>query len=92
MKVSLSKRLEKEKEISNLLLDFDDSNFVECTVCPDYDLCLVCLAKQNHGHDLSHGFRAATEDTVLSSDLKLLLAPGKNFRHYAICDGCDKVR
>ena len=77
---------------SNLLLDSDDNNFVECTVCPDYDLCLACLAKQSHGHDPSHGFRAATEDTVLTSDLKLLLAPGKNFRHYAICDGCDKVR
>jgi len=70
--------------------DFDDSNFVECTVCPDYDLCLECLVKQNHGHDPSHGFKAATGDTVLSPHLKSLLSPGKNFRHFAICDGCDK--
>lgn len=71
--------------------DYEDNNFVECKVCPDYDLCLECLVKQNHGHDPSHSFQPATELTVLTPHAKTLLGPGKgNFRHFAVCDGCDK--
>jgi len=70
--------------------DYEDNNFVECKVCPDYDLCLECLVKQNHGHDPSHSFQPATDMTVLTAHAKTLLGPGKNFRHFAICDGCDK--
>ncbi|KAF8454239.1 hypothetical protein BGX38DRAFT_353489 [Terfezia claveryi] len=70
--------------------DFGDHQFVECTVCADYDLCLECHEKQSHGHDPSHSFVPATEETVLTPLAKTLLGPGKNFRHYAICDGCDK--
>ncbi|KAF8420826.1 hypothetical protein EV426DRAFT_610898 [Tirmania nivea] len=69
--------------------DFGDHQFVECTVCADYDLCLECHVKQSHGHDPSHSFAPATEETVLSPLAKTLLDPGKNFRHFAICDGCD---
>lgn len=70
--------------------DFDDHQFVECTVCPDYDLCLECHVKQEHGHDPSHSFAPATAQTVLTTLGKTLLGPGKNFRHFAICDGCDR--
>lgn len=70
--------------------DFSDDQFVECTVCADYDLCLDCHEKQNHGHDPSHSFVPATEETALTPFAKTLLGPGKNFRHFAICDSCDK--
>lgn len=70
--------------------DFDDHQFVECTVCADYDLCLECHVKQAHGHDPSHSFVPATEQTVLTPLAKTLLGPGGNIAHSAICDGCDK--
>ena len=43
-----------------------------------------------HGHHPAHGFKPATEETFLSMNAEQLLTPGRNVRHNAICDGCDK--
>ncbi|KAI5811615.1 hypothetical protein DFH27DRAFT_621097, partial [Peziza echinospora] len=68
--------------------DFPEAKFIECTVCPDYDLCLSCHVKQNHGHDPSHKFRPALPGTVLTSYAQNILEPGRNFLHFATCNGC----
>lgn len=70
---------------------FPESAFVECTVCEDYDLCVQCLLDMKHGHNPNHGFKAATADTIMDDLAQALCAPGRNLRHYALCDGCDKV-
>ncbi|KAI9788410.1 MAG: hypothetical protein M1816_006935 [Peltula sp. TS41687] len=70
---------------------FPEATFVECTVCEDYDLCIQCLLDMKHGHNPSHGFKPATEDTIMDDVARALCAPGRNLRHYALCDGCDKT-
>ena len=70
---------------------FDENNFVTCTVCEDYDLCISCHIGMKHGHHPGHAFMPASEETTLSSLAGKLLAPGRNTRHAAVCDGCDKV-
>ncbi|KAI9881560.1 MAG: hypothetical protein M1830_000124 [Pleopsidium flavum] len=69
---------------------FHESNFVTCTVCEDYDLCIPCLVGMKHGHHPSHGLKSATEDASLSAVAIRLCAPGRNMLHFAVCDGCDK--
>ena len=71
---------------------FDESNFVTCTVCDDYDLCIPCHVSLKHGHHPGHTFLPATEDTSLDNMATRLCAPGRNIRHFAVCDGCEKVR
>ena len=73
------------------MLVFDESSFVTCTVCEDYDLCVSCHMGLKHGHHPSHAFMPASEETKLSALASKLLAPGRDIRHSAICDGCDKV-
>ena len=70
---------------------FDESNFVTCTVCDDYDLCIPCHVSLKHGHHPGHTFVPATEETSLDNMATRLCAPGRNIRHFAVCDGCDKV-
>ena len=72
-------------------IDFDESNFVTCTQCDDYDLCIACHVQNRHGHHPSHAFMPASKETTLNMLASKLLAPGRNVRHAAICDGCDKV-
>lgn len=72
-------------------IDFDESNFVTCTQCDDYDLCIACHVQSRHGHHPSHAFMPASKETSLNMLASRLLAPGRNVRHAAICDGCDKV-
>ena len=67
-----------------------DREFVTCTSCEDFDLCIRCHSANKHGHHPAHGFKPATEETVLSLTAETMLAPGRNVRHNAICDGCDK--
>lgn len=67
-----------------------DSQFVTCTSCEDFDLCISCHLGQKHGHHPAHGFKPATEETVLPLHAEPMLAPGRNVRHNAICDNCDK--
>ena len=72
-------------------IDFDESNFVTCTQCDDYDLCIACHVQNRHGHHPSHAFMPASKETTLNMLASKLLGPGRNVRHAAICDGCDKV-
>ena len=67
-----------------------EREFVTCTSCEDFDLCLNCHTNNKHGHHPAHGFKPATEDTVLPLVAEAMLAPGRNARHNAICDGCEK--
>ncbi|ROT35522.1 hypothetical protein SODALDRAFT_337495 [Sodiomyces alkalinus F11] len=69
--------------------DFDESEFVHCTTCEDYDLCLSCFEKGDHGHHPRHGFVPAVEGSVLPGHIQARLAPGRNQSHNAFCDGCD---
>ena len=60
-------------------------------VCEDYDLCIPCHVGMKHGHHPSHAFAPVSEESSLDTKASLLCAPGRNIRHFAICDGCDKV-
>ncbi|KAL2758227.1 hypothetical protein ACRALDRAFT_1040275 [Sodiomyces alcalophilus JCM 7366] len=69
--------------------DFDESVFVHCTACEDFDLCLSCFEKDNHGHHPGHGFVPAVEGAIVPERIRIRLAPGRNQAHNALCDGCD---
>ena len=71
--------------------EYDESNFVTCTECDDYDLCIACHVGNRHGHHPGHAFMPASEQTTLNTLASKLLSPGRNAHHAAICDGCDKV-
>ncbi|KAK5129585.1 hypothetical protein LTR08_003050 [Meristemomyces frigidus] len=67
-----------------------ECEFVTCIACDDFDLCVNCHTANKHGHHPAHGFKPSTEDTILPLAAATMLAPGRNVRHNAICDGCDK--
>lgn len=67
-----------------------EREFVTCTVCEDFDLCIACHTNNKHGHHPAHSFKPASDDTVLPLASESTLASGRNVRHNAICDGCDK--
>jgi next-to-BRCA1 protein 1 len=75
---------------NSCIQELSEENFVTCTSCPDYDLCISCHIGMEHGHHPNHAFEPAVEDTNLDLIAKTLLAPGRNVGHNAICDGCDK--
>ena len=75
---------------NNCVVVLPERDFVTCTVCDDFDLCIKCHIVDKHGHHPAHGFNPATKDTVLPLAAESKLAPGRNTRHNAICDGCDK--
>ncbi|KAF2211718.1 hypothetical protein CERZMDRAFT_98151 [Cercospora zeae-maydis SCOH1-5] len=68
-----------------------EREFVTCAVCEDFDLCIQCHVADKHGHHPAHAFKASTGETVLPLASRTKLAPGRNIRHNAICDGCDKT-
>ncbi|KAI9883857.1 MAG: hypothetical protein M1823_004368 [Watsoniomyces obsoletus] len=68
-----------------------DGQLVNCTTCPDYDLCLACLELGHHGHHPAHEFAAVLPSVTLDPVSKALCAPGRNIRHHALCDGCDQT-
>lgn len=70
--------------------EFQEAEFVHCTMCDDYDLCKSCFAKNQHGHHPKHGFAPAVDGTTFDHTISSRLAPGRNVLHNAICDGCDK--
>jgi next to BRCA1 gene 1 protein len=72
-------------------IEFPETNFVTCTSCDDYDLCVPCHVGMQHGHHPRHGFKPATSETKLGGLANALLAPGRSILHYAVCDGCDKT-
>ncbi|KAJ4362040.1 hypothetical protein N0V83_010982 [Neocucurbitaria cava] len=67
-----------------------EKEFVTCVSCDDYDLCLECHVSNKHGHHPAHVFKAATAETVLPTLADFLCNSGRNVRHSAVCDGCDK--
>ncbi|KAF1938540.1 hypothetical protein EJ02DRAFT_457802 [Clathrospora elynae] len=67
-----------------------ENEFVTCVSCDDYDLCLACHMGNKHGHHPGHTFKPATSDTVLPTLADFLCNSGRNVRHSAVCDGCDK--
>ncbi|RDL37604.1 uncharacterized protein BP5553_05037 [Venustampulla echinocandica] len=70
--------------------ELSEENFVTCTTCDDFDLCLSCHVKLDHGHHPKHAFTPAVEEAQLGLMCQTLLAPGRNVGHNAVCDGCDK--
>lgn len=69
---------------------FPVENFFTCTVCEDYDLCTACLIGMKHGHHPNHTLAPACKDTFFGPMSSAFCKPGRNMRHMAICDGCDK--
>lgn len=67
-----------------------EKEFVTCTACDDYDLCMECHVGNKHGHHPGHAFKAATSDTALPALVDFLCNAGRNVRHSAVCDGCEK--
>lgn len=76
---------------ANTTTELSEENFVTCTSCEDYDLCIPCHISMKHGHHPKHAFLPAIEDINLDRVAQALLAPGRNIGHHAICDGCDKT-
>ncbi|KAI5462654.1 hypothetical protein BGZ63DRAFT_413885 [Mariannaea sp. PMI_226] len=70
--------------------ELPEREFLHCNTCEDYDLCQPCFSKNSHGHHPQHGFSPAVEGTEMPRQIELKMAPGRNQRHHAICDGCDK--
>lgn len=70
--------------------ELPDKEFLHCTNCEDFDLCKACFVNDQHGHHPQHGFTPAIEGTQMPSEITRRLAPGRDQRHHAICDGCDK--
>ncbi|KAF2170249.1 hypothetical protein M409DRAFT_64576 [Zasmidium cellare ATCC 36951] len=75
---------------NSCIIALPEREFVTCTSCEDFDLCVKCHSEDKHGHHPAHGFKPATEETILPLSAETKLAPGRNVRHNAICDGCDK--
>jgi len=67
-----------------------EKEFVTCLSCEDYDLCMDCHISNRHGHHPGHAFKAANPDTALPTLADFLCNSGRNVRHSAVCDGCDK--
>lgn len=74
---------------NNCVVVLHEDSFVTCTACDDFDLCLPCHEENKHGHHPAHGFDRATDGTRLSMLATSQLAPGRNVRHDATCDGCN---
>ena len=67
-----------------------EKEFVTCTACDDYDLCMECHTGNKHGHHPGHAFKAATSEMALPALADFLCNAGRNVRHSAVCDGCEK--
>jgi next-to-BRCA1 protein 1 len=70
--------------------ELPEHDFVHCTTCEDFDLCKSCFAKDRHGHHPQHAFIIVAPDSLVTEDVVRRLAAGRNQKHHAICDGCDK--
>jgi next-to-BRCA1 protein 1 len=51
---------------------------------------MQCHIDNKHGHHPGHAFKAATEQTSMPALADFLCNPGRNVRHSAVCDGCEK--
>ncbi|KAJ5801369.1 uncharacterized protein N7518_003437 [Penicillium psychrosexuale] len=71
--------------------EVDEINLVRCNDCEDYDLCLRCLLRNKHGHHPGHTFHLGSDrNFCLKNLITSRCLPGRQFRHSAVCDGCDK--
>ncbi|KAJ5110778.1 Zinc finger ZZ-type [Penicillium argentinense] len=69
----------------------EEANLVRCNDCEDYDLCLRCLLRNKHGHHPGHTFSPGTDRNYCLKNLIMSRClPGRQFKHAAVCDGCDK--
>ena len=82
---------ESSRTCNACVVTLPDHEFVTCVQCDDYDLCLGCHVLNTHGHHPAHHFKPAIDGAALSLAQEALLPAGRNFRHTAICDGCDKM-
>jgi next-to-BRCA1 protein 1 len=76
---------------ANDVVALEESSFVTCTSCEDYDLCLNCLSSNKHGHHPAHVLTPVSKQIFLTAKNMRQCAAGRSFKHAAICDGCDKV-
>jgi next-to-BRCA1 protein 1 len=81
---------EPSRTCNSCVKEFPDRNFVTCLNCEDFDLCLPCHEGNKHGHHPGHAFEPTTGNTPLNPAAEFLCAPGRNVKHAALCDGCDK--
>jgi next-to-BRCA1 protein 1 len=72
------------------LRELEDSQFVHCTDCEDFDLCKVCFQGDKHGHHPKHAFVPAAKGTIFPKEIAERLAPGRGKAHNAYCDSCNK--
>ncbi|KAH8147898.1 uncharacterized protein LAJ45_07999 [Morchella importuna] len=90
---AVEEKEEEEHELTRTcnccIVVLPEKEFVSCVQCSDYDLCISCHVAGKHGHHPRHEFVPATPETKLSAFQTSLLSPGRNFCHFARCDGCD---
>ncbi|MCJ1437632.1 hypothetical protein MMC27_007019 [Xylographa pallens] len=86
----LPEMVESSRTCNSCVNVFEESNFVTCMICDDYDLCIPCHVDLKHGHHPNHTFAPVSDEVTLDAMASQLCAPGRNMRHFAICDGCDK--
>ncbi len=70
---------------------FPEADFVTCTVCSNFDLCVTCHLGGRHGHHPGHAFEPVVEGSTVGAAAEALCGSGRNVPHAAICDGCDNV-
>lgn len=90
LKTLIDKTLIPSRTCNNCVSVYPEGQFVTCNNCEDFDLCFACHVENKHGHHPAHTFGAAVVGTKLSLMQQSLLTPGRNARHHAICDGCNK--
>lgn len=73
------------------VITLPEDEFVTCSVCSDFDICRHCHTDNKHGHHPGHHFKPAIPAMELTLAEEALLLAGRNVRHHAICDGCDKT-
>lgn len=78
------------EKFTNATTEDQENRFVTCLDCADYDLCFSCHETNEHGHHPAHKFKPVADDVPLSPLAEFLCAPGRNIKHAALCDGCDK--
>ncbi|KAK4990715.1 hypothetical protein LTR66_006736 [Elasticomyces elasticus] len=88
---TLNETIVPTRTCNSCVMILPEHDFVTCTTCDDFDLCVQCHVKTKHGHHPGHAFEPATSETAVGPLAEYLLAPGRNVRHNAICDGCDKT-
>jgi next-to-BRCA1 protein 1 len=82
---------ESSRTCNSCVVTLPNRDFVTCLQCDDYDICLNCHMLNSHGHHPAHHFKSTVDGAALTLAQEALLPAGRNFRHTAICDGCDKM-